>query len=167
MKYFTFIIIIFLSGIELYVPDKFLAIPIADDVKVITITELEKLVSERNGKPLLINVWATWCVPCREEFPDLISFVDEYKESVEVIGLSVDFPNEIDTKVIPFLEKLNPSFPNYIVEVSDPEKLINFLNKEWNGAIPATFYFNPKGELIKSIIGKSDISDFEKLVSVE
>ena len=167
MKYFTFIIIIFLSGIELYVPDKFLAIPIADDVKVITITELEKLVSERNGKPLLINVWATWCVPCREEFPDLISFVDEYKESVEVIGLSVDFPNEIDTKVIPFLEKLNPSFPNYIVEVSDPEKLINFLNKEWNGAIPATFYFNSNGELIKSIIGKSDISDFEKLVSVE
>ncbi len=60
---------------------------------------LQKLITQRNGKILFLNIWATWCVPCVEEFPDLVRLSQAYPESeLEVVGISADFPDEIETK---------------------------------------------------------------------
>ena len=75
------------------------------DVEVISVEDLKEVIKNRNGKPLLINVWATWCAPCREEFPDLVKIAEVYREKIDVIAISVDFPEEIDSKIIPFLKK--------------------------------------------------------------
>jgi len=107
---------------------------------------LKQLIARRNGKLLFLNLWATWCASCREEFPDLIKLVEQYSNSdVEFVGLSVDYPDEIEAKIIPFL-KMNPvNFKIYVQDFKDEEDLIQFLNKDWSGAIPATFIFDSDG----------------------
>jgi len=134
-------------------------------VETINVEKLNEVLSNRNGKPLLINVWATWCVPCREEFPDLIEISKKYKTKIDIVGISVDLPEEIDSKVIPFLEKHNAGFTNFIVDVKDPEDFINLLNKEWSGAIPATFLYDRNGKQLKYHLGKTDLEGFEKMIS--
>ncbi len=139
-------------------------IPVNTEVELIDRAGLQKIISERNGKPLLINLWATWCVPCREEFPDLIRFADAYKNSVDVIALSVDYPDEIETKIIPFLSKLNPSFDVYVYSEKNQEALINMLSEKWNGALPATFVYNPESKQVFFHQGKMSYDDFVEIM---
>jgi thiol-disulfide isomerase/thioredoxin len=127
--------------------------------------QLKQLISDRKGKPLLIIVWATWCVPCREEFPDLVSLAEKYNSKIDFIGFSVDFKKEKEAKVIPFLKEYKVNFPNFIVDVKDPEEFINLLNEDWSGAVPATFLYDSEGEQVDYIIGKSDFKGFEKMLS--
>jgi thiol-disulfide isomerase/thioredoxin len=134
------------------------------EIEIITVDDLENLIKNRTGKPLLINIWATWCAPCREEFPDLVKIAHEYGDKIDVVGISVDFPEEIDSKIIPFLKKQNVLFTNYVIKVIEPEDFINLLNKEWSGAIPATFIYNEKGNQIKYLIGRQRYKEFEAVI---
>lgn len=132
-------------------------------VEKINQTTLEKLIKNRNGKVLFLNVWATWCAPCKEEFPDLVKLADKYNKSkVNIIGLSVDYTDEIDSKIIPFLKKNKANFKIYVNDFDDVEDLINFINKKWNGAIPATFIYDKNGNQQKYILGMRDFDEFDK-----
>ena len=134
------------------------------EVSEIGVNELNDIIKNREGKVLLINIWATWCVPCKEEFPDLIKFSANYGDKVELIGISIDFPDEVVSKIIPFLNKLEPNFVN--IE-NDTEKFINNLNPEWSGAIPATFFYNIDGEQFLFYEGKMSFKEIEtKILNV-
>jgi len=131
-------------------------------IKEITVKKLQEIINNRDGKPLLINIWATWCEPCREEFPDLVKINNEYGNKLEVIGISVDFPEQADSLIVPFLEEQNAKFTIYVLNVPEPEDFINLLNKKWGGEIPATFIFDKKGVQKKFLFGKQS---YEKLVN--
>ncbi len=126
-------------------------------------TKLQKLVKERKGKILFLNIWATWCTPCREEFPSIIKLSSEFKD-VEFIGITVDFPDEIETKIKPFLKKYNVTFQNYVNVFNSDEELINTLNEKWNGALPATFIFDKKGKQIFFLEGKKSYEEFKNYI---
>jgi thiol-disulfide isomerase/thioredoxin len=134
------------------------------DVKMIKTSDLELIVEEAKGSALFINVWASWCAPCREEFPELVKLSEEYKSEMKFIGISADEVEDIDEKVIPFLEKQNAQFQNYLIKVSDPEDFINALNKDWSGALPATFIYNKAGTQAKMLIGKQSYEQFEQAI---
>lgn len=124
---------------------------------------LQKLLSQRNGKVLFLNVWATWCIPCREEFPDLVQLTNEYKEKkVEFVGLSVDYPDEITTKIIPFLKSVRANFKIYVQDFKDSAVLIQRLDANWSGAIPATFIFDAEGSRQATIIGMGRYEQFKE-----
>ena len=126
---------------------------------------LKQLIAQRNGKILLLNVWATWCEPCREEFPDLIKLASDYKNSnVEVVGLSADYPDEVDSKIVPFLEKYQCNFKIYVQNFEDDAKLIQLLNQAWNGALPATFIFDQDGKQQMFLTGMRSYDDFKQEV---
>ncbi|KAF0153023.1 MAG: thiol-disulfide oxidoreductase [Ignavibacteria bacterium] len=126
---------------------------------------LEKIINERNGKVLLLNIWATWCIPCREEFPDLVRIYREFaKDNVEVVGISIDFPEEVNQKVIPFLKKQKAGFVNYITGFKNDEELINIINKEWNGAIPATIIYSTDGKMVLFMEGKKTYKEFNEAI---
>ncbi len=131
------------------------------EVSEITIDELNDIIKNREGRVLLINIWATWCVPCKEEFPDLIKIAEKYNEQIELIGISIDFPDEVESKIIPFLIKLNPNFTNYVSVENDAEKFINNLNSEWSGAIPATFFYDSDGKQFLFYEGKMSFKEIE------
>lgn len=132
-------------------------------VEEVNKTKLEKLIKNRNGKILFLNVWASWCPPCKKEFPDLVKLAEKYKNKrVEFVGLSVDDKSDLESEVIPFLEKNNVNFKIYIQNFDKVEDLINFLNPAWRGEIPTTFIYDKKGVRQKFIIGMRDFDSFDK-----
>ncbi|MBX3006841.1 MAG: TlpA family protein disulfide reductase [Melioribacteraceae bacterium] len=136
-------------------------------VETIDKIKLEKLIKERNGKFLLLNLWATWCAPCREEFPDLVKLSDNFKsKNLEVVGISMDYPEEINSKIIPFLKKQNVSFKNYVNGFEKDEHLINAIDTSWIGAIPATVIYDEKGKKVAFFEGKKSYDEFVKQISL-
>lgn len=130
-------------------------------VELIDQQGLNKIIAERNGKPLLLNIWATWCQPCVAEIPDLIrlSVVDTL---VDIVGISVDYPDELHSKVMPLLERLNVPFPVYIARFDKQEDFIAALDTTWSGAVPATYFYDRWGKKQLSHIGQETFEQFAK-----
>jgi thiol-disulfide isomerase/thioredoxin len=134
------------------------------EIDEISLDELSELIDKRDGKALLINIWATWCVPCREEFPGLIKLSDLYEDELDVVGITIDYPDELESKIYPFLNKFQINFTNYINGGKDAEKFINFLNTDWNGALPASFIYDIDGKQVEFLVGKKSFEEFEQVV---
>jgi thiol-disulfide isomerase/thioredoxin len=126
-------------------------------VKVTQIDEiaLKGLIKRgENAKPLLVNFWATWCDPCREEFPDLVKLDAEYKGKIDLITISLDDLAEIKRDVPKFLAQMNAEMPSYLLKALDDEAAIASVSKNWQGGLPFTILFNGKGETVYFIQGK-------------
>lgn len=124
---------------------------------------LRKLISERNGKILFLNIWATWCTPCVEEFPDLVKLSRSYEgTNVEVVGISADDPDEVDAKIIPFLSKLEVPYRVSVAMFDHQEDFINAVNPSWDGSLPASMIFDTQGKRKFYIVGKGTFEQFKK-----
>ena len=100
-----------------------------------------------NGKPLLVNFWATWCDPCREEFPDLVKIDQEYKGRIDFITVSLDDVENISTTVPKFLTAMRSEMPPYLLRTDDENTFIASIAKDWQGGMPFTALYAPSGEL--------------------
>ena len=107
-----------------------------------------------NGKPLLINFWATWCEPCREEFPELVKIGADYKGKIDLITVSLDELSEINGTVPEFLQQMKSESPGYLLTTPDEGAAIALVSKDWQGGLPFTILFNAQGETIYSKQGK-------------
>ena len=79
-------------------------------VTQIDIDGLKSLIKPKD-KPLLINFWATWCDPCREEFPDLVKIDAAYKGKIDFVTISLDDLADIATTVPKFLNEVKATMP--------------------------------------------------------
>ena len=118
-----------------------------DDAKI-------KQLLKPNGKPLLVNFWATWCVPCREEFPDLVKIDHEYRGKIDFITVSLDFIEEIERDVPKFLSEMKAEMPTYLLISADENTLISSITKDWSGGLPFTILYDEKGEITYTRQGK-------------
>lgn len=134
-------------------------------VEPINEQELRQLIHERAGRILLLNVWATWCKPCVIEFPGLVKLQQAYRDSlVDVIAISVDYPDEIASKILPFLDSLGVSFTVFVSDIPKPEDLIKTLNPAWSGALPATFVFDRHGQRRAFLLGQKNFDVFKDAI---
>jgi thiol-disulfide isomerase/thioredoxin len=107
----------------------------------------------------MINVWASWCVPCREEFPDLVRLERAYRgRGLRVLLVSTDF-DSVDARK--FLTRQGVDFPSYF-KTGDDMSFINGLNPKWSGALPATFLYDSTGRLVSFWEGRADYPKFER-----
>jgi len=121
----------------------------------IDVAGIKDLVKNSSNKLRLINFWATWCDPCRDEFPDLVKIDAQYRpKGLEFIVVSLDDFDEIRTEVPKFLREMGAEMPAYLLHVSDPEPAIKSVDPNWGGALPATFLYNQKGELVFKHFGR-------------
>ena len=135
------------------------------NVSLVDANGFQELLTSNKGNVLVVNIWATWCVPCVEEMPDLIKLTDQYKDkNVKLISISIDYPEEIDSKILPFIKSHKLNFPVYVNNFRNDESFINFLNKDWSGAIPATFVYDKKGNQTAFLLGKHSFDDFKKSI---
>ena len=107
-----------------------------------------------NGRPLLINFWATWCTTCVEEFPDLVRIGTDYKGKIDLITVSLDELSEINGDVPKFLAQMKSESPAYLLKTPDEGAAIGLVSKDWQGGLPFTILFNAQGETIYSKQGK-------------
>lgn len=101
--------------------------------------------ADKKGKVVLLNMWATWCQPCVEEFPDIVSLYNKYKDrGLDVITVSHDFvPSLADS----FLIAQKADFTNYLIDFNqDGHYFIVGIDENWYGALPATWLFDRNGQ---------------------
>jgi cytochrome c biogenesis protein CcmG/thiol:disulfide interchange protein DsbE len=117
-----------------------------NDFTLLDLDENEVSLSDFQGKIVVLNFWATWCPPCREEIPDFIEVNDLYKDkNVQIIGVSID----TDMKALEdFVEEFGIDYPTWI------DGTIDKIGPVWGvRAIPTTFFLNENGEVIFKNIG--------------
>ena len=91
----------------------------------------------------MINFWATWCAPCVKELPYFEKVNKEFKnKNVEVILLSLDFPSQIETKLIPYLKRNKIKSKVILLDDSKMNTWVPKVSEQWDGGIPATLIGN-------------------------
>ena len=103
--------------------------------------EKEVILAANPDEKVIINFWSTWCKPCIEELPYFEQITTQHPD-VKVILVSLDFKNQIEKKLIPFVEK--NQLKSTVVALLDGKynSWIDKVNPEWSGAIPGTLFLN-------------------------
>lgn len=132
-------------------------------VSPVTAQALLKIVRDSGAKVVLVNVWATWCGPCREELPDLVRLARDYEtKRLKVLLVSADMESDLP-QVKKFLAEHGVDFPAYLQAQKDQE-FIDAINPHWTGAIPATFIYDGTGKLHEFWEGSASYATFEQKV---
>ena len=89
----------------------------------------------------IFNFWATWCVPCVKELPYFEKVNSEYaSQKVKVILISLDFIEDIETGLIPFIKKHELTSEVVLLDDPNANRWIPMVEKSWDGAIPVTLF---------------------------
>jgi len=127
------------------------------DVREIDLDGLKKILQRDSNdkRPLLLNFWATWCDPCREEFPDLVKLDADYQnKGLNFIAVSLDDITDIKSEVPKFLSQMKATMPVVLLNVKDPEPAIKVVDPTWDGQLPATFLYDKDGKIVFKHFGK-------------
>ncbi len=117
--------------------------------------------SNYRGQIIVLDFFATWCEPCRESIPHLIDLQNRYgPQGVQVIGLNVGGPDD-RIKVSGFARQFGINYP-----LGFPDRALTELYLSDDDAIPQTFVFNQKGQMVKRFIGYSPATsgDLERTI---
>lgn len=101
----------------------------------------------------LVNIWGTFCGPCKEEMPDLAALHEEYKDKVNFLGVVVDTNASMDTNVEEaqeILKNAGVTYTNIMPNPTTEDSLVNFT------AIPTTFFVDSEGKILGGFVGKKD-----------
>lgn len=132
----------------------------APDFTFRTLDGRELTLSRYRGRVLVLDFWASWCPPCRDEVPVLVELARQYEgRGVDVVGLSLEDPEEDIETVKAFLEKYNVT---YTVGFATNE-MFSALAGEGDQPIPQTFVFDRDGLLRAHLIGFDPASDAARL----
>lgn len=118
----------------------------AQEVETLSFEDLEQRYLFPEGDTLyVLNFWATWCKPCVDELPYFEKVGEEMAdEKVRIVLVSLDFPDQIESRLEPFIEK--HGLQNKVVFLDAPREneWIPKVSEEWSGSIPATLFVNPR-----------------------
>ena len=98
---------------------------------------LEKEILSDKNTVYVVNFWATWCAPCVKELPHFEQLNSENK-NVKVVLISLDFKNQFESKLIPFLKKKSIKSEVIFLSDTDYNSWLPMVDKNWSGSIPAT-----------------------------
>lgn len=115
-----------------------------DVVKSYTYKELKPLLEKKDANTTyVVNFWATWCGPCVKELPYFEKIKEEYKsKNVEVLLVSLDFPKQVEKRLIPFINKHKIQSEVVLLDDVNEDYWIKDISEKWSGALPATIIYN-------------------------
>ena len=103
--------------------------------------------SELKGNAVLVNLWATWCPPCRAEMPAIEKMYQEYKDQGFVV-LAIDMTYQDDpANVVPFIQKYGLTFPVLLEETGDVAAMYQLRS------LPSSYFINRAGIIQEVVIG--------------
>ena len=137
----------------------------AATLPLIDLDGYDQVLAKYHGKPLLVTFWATWCEPCRYEFPMVAELAKQYKpQGLSVFGVSLD--DDADMNLVRrFLMRYPPSFPNYRQKPGiDVDAFYHGVNPQWTGTIPETIFYAPDGHIAGHFVGAQTRPLFEQAI---
>ena len=112
------------------------------EINKIKISELEKIIKESKG-PLIVNFWATFCVPCLQEIPHFQAVAEKYKEKgLTLLLVSLDMKDAYPKKIISIAKKLKLNPPFYWLDETNADYFCPKVDSSWSGALPASLFVN-------------------------
>lgn len=134
------------------------------EVMQIDLSSLQQKIRQTDGKMKVVNFWATWCEPCKEEMPHLVELRKNFGEKIELLLVAIDDASTIDTVMKPILKNAGVEFLCYIKQEGRDEEFINGINPQWSGALPTTFIYNSEGKEVEMLTGEQTYEKFEEAV---
>jgi cytochrome c biogenesis protein CcmG/thiol:disulfide interchange protein DsbE len=107
------------------------------------------------NKPVVINFWASWCGPCREEAPDLVSFYEEYKGEIEIYAVNMTSTDSLK-EIQRFVDQYGFTFPILLDQEGDVGRAYQVIG------IPTTFFVDENGHILHKIPGFATYHDLEE-----
>ncbi|HVS12619.1 MAG TPA: TlpA disulfide reductase family protein [Thermoanaerobaculia bacterium] len=142
-------------------PDSLLA---PETIEPIRAEQFTALLEHHRGRVVLINFWATWCIPCRYELPDLDLLQQRYRDrGLQVITVTIDQPEKLEAARAA-LAKQAPNLVGYLQAEEDEYAFIDPLDPDWVGALPTSFFVDRAGTIRKSHPGRMLYKDLEREV---
>ena len=135
----------------------------AADLPLIDLDGYNQVLAKYRGKPLLVTFWATWCEPCRFEFPMVVDLAKQYApQGLAVFGVSLDDDADIHL-VRRFLAKNQPGFPSYRQKPGiDVDAFYRGVNPAWTGTMPETLFYGRDSHLAAHFVGGQSRAAFEQ-----
>lgn len=121
----------------------------AQSFEKVTFEELNTVLESETG-PVVLNFWATWCRPCIAELPSFEALNSNLGgQEVRVLLVSLDFPEAVETKLKPFLNRKKLKSEVFLLDETDFDPIIREIAESWSGAIPATLFLNKRKNIRK------------------
>ncbi len=140
------------------------AVPAVKDPELIDAQGYQKILEQYKGKPLLVTFWATWCEPCRDEYPMLNELAKQYApQGLKVVGVDLDQDGDL-ILMRRFLARYKPIFPNYRKKKGDEDAFSQTIMPGWTGAIPASFFYSKDGQQIGHFVGAGNREAYEAAI---
>jgi thiol-disulfide isomerase/thioredoxin len=114
---------------------------------------------------LVVNFWATWCEPCREELPSLVAAWRESKGAFDVVLVSADSARLKDTVVPAVLDGLGVPFRCFLEQADDPQEFIDAVDPKWEGELPHTIVYDRRGRPAAVAAGLRTKAQFAEMVA--
>jgi thiol-disulfide isomerase/thioredoxin len=134
------------------------------DPALIDAQEYQNLVQTYKGKPLLVTFWATWCEPCRDEYPMLNGLAKQYApQGLQVVGVDLDQDGDL-ILMRRFLLRYKPVFPNYRKKQGGEDAFVQAVLPGWNGSIPASVFYARDGTQIGHIVGAGSREKYDAAI---
>jgi len=131
----------------------------AISVEVRSWAEVQQMVADHRGKVVVIDVWSTWCDPCKREFPNLVQLHQQYSGKVACISVDIDYygsqdepPESFRGQVLEFLSEQGATFQNVISSDAD-EDVLKALEVD---SVPVVLVYDREGNLRKKFTGEDD-----------
>ena len=113
------------------------------------------------GKVVVINHWATWCGPCREEIPMLVKFNQDMQgKGVQVVGIAHDLLDSARS----FGDEIGLDYPS-LVAITNGNEIMRAQGNNNTGALPFTVIFDPDGNIVQTKLGILSYQELSKMVS--
>lgn len=128
-------------------------------------TNYPKIIAAQKGKVVLVDFWATWCVPCRKEMPEIAKLEAKLKaKGFVVVPVSADEP-ENESAAREFLAKSGMKTNGYLKAPKDDDAFIRAIDSKWGGELPALVLYDKTGKKVQIWKGETAVSAIEAAVS--
>jgi thiol-disulfide isomerase/thioredoxin len=134
------------------------------DPQLIDMQGYRKILEQYKGKPLLVTFWATWCEPCRDEYPMLNELAKQYApQGLNVVGVDLDQDGDL-ILMRRFLARYKPIFPNYRKKKGEENAFTEGVMPGWNGTLPASVLYAKDGTPIEHFVGSRDRETYDAAI---
>ncbi len=134
------------------------------DPEMIDAQGFQKILEQNRGKALLVNFWATYCEPCRDEYPMLNELAKQYApKGLQVVGVSMDDDGDL-ILMRRFLARYKPIFPNYRKTAGAEAEFRQSVLAGWTGTMPVSVFYAKDGRQVGHFIGEKGREQYEEAI---